>query len=487
MLDGLNRDGGGPADALTAALLGANRRSARNLVEEHLPAAGTVNEPVLASALITACSIRTLDRWPAWLRTIGPEVSTSAELDNALFRLVKQLWSLTVDATAVSASDAVRAAGGAVADILDRRPVEDRPTMSADVQESLGEPVENDDAATERRRLLTAAEPLLRSGALAPSVLATKEAADLAATLRADLTVDEEDDPVVAYVVASAEDTLRGFARPGVDGELPAPEAMSALVRSLHENTWLPEPHATLLRLLGRVAAPETAELPAAPTPQRIKALRDEHGKGFDQGVAAWITATAPDVPDLLAGTDVALRADSPAVDLVDAVECRAAEMPTRDRVALLHGLLNDADQPPPSSRMLRAAGVGSVPDIEVARILADRQTRANNGPQRKHLMAAWENAAVELDGARRLLFEKILIPLFNSKDSGGSQAAIDLGIQYLPRLAKKQPPKTKAPLGSAVVRAVGEERAGEILGPLGYKVTQSGSLFWRRTKIDTR
>lgn len=485
LLDGLNRAGGGPADVLTAALLGANRRSLRNLVEEHLPAAGTVNEPVLASALITACSIRSLDRWPEWLRTVGPEVSTSAELNNALLRLVKQLWSLTVDAAAVPAADAVRAAAVAVVDILDRRPVEERPSMSEDVQKSLGEPVEDDDAATERRRLITAAEPLLRCGALAPGVLAGKEAADLAATLRADLTV-EEDDPVVAYVVASAEDTLRGFARPGVDGELPAPEAMSALVQTLHENTWLPEPHATLLRLVGRVAAPETAELPAAPTSQQINALRDEHGKSFDQAVAAWITATAPDVPELLAATDVALRADSPAVDLVDAVASRAAELPTKARVALLRGLLDDADRPPPSTQVLRAAGVGSVSDIEVARILTDRQTRANNGPQRKHLMAAWENAAVESDGSRRLLFEKILIPLFKPKDSGGSQAAIDLGIEYLPRLAKKQPTKTKTPLGNAVVRAVGEERAGKILGPLGYKVTESGSLFWRRTKIDT-
>jgi hypothetical protein len=99
---------------------------------------------------------------------------------------------------------------------------------------------------------------------------------------------------------------------------------------------------------------------------------------------------------------------------------------------------------------------------------------------------AAWENATVESDGARRLLFEKLLIPLFKPKDNGGSQPAIDLGIEYLPRLARKQPTKSKTPLGNAVVRAVGEERAGTILGPLGYKVSQSGSLSWRRTKIDT-
>lgn len=488
LLNQLDGSAEGPAQTVVRALLKANRRATRELVEGRLGRLTPTNDPALASLLLTSCSRRTLDSWPAWLSAVSPVAADAIETDDATQRLLDQLWTSGTEPDARPAT--VQAAASAAVALLDHRTTEGRPSMASAVERSLGDPVEDDDRAVERQRLLAAAEPLLLAGALAPGVLATKEIGDLAATLTAERTVIQDDDPVVDYVIATALDALGGFSRPGVPGAPTDSEAQATLVRALHDNTWLPEPHATRLRLLARTQAAEPDEsLPELPPPDAIRGLHAEHGPQVDDAVAAWLTLARPDAETLLAAADSALSDGTPSQQLLDAVAARLADYPLTDRVAVLHGLLDDPDRPAPSEVVLRAAGTAGarlVPDIEVARILAARNRGASNSVRRRHLMQAWANASIESDNARKLLFETVLIPLFGSKDNPAPDAAVNLGVEYLPLLAKTQPSKTKAPLGEAVRQAVGDKDAGKVLRPLGYKVSESGNPLWRRTKIDT-
>jgi hypothetical protein len=488
LLERLDGSAGGPAHALVGALLKANRRAVRELVESRVARLSPVTDAALASQLIRACAVRPLEEWPAWLSVVAPDAAAAPDTGDAIQGLVNQLWTSGTRTSAPPPVATVQAAASAVVVLLDSRPAAARPSMANAVRQGLGQPVEDDDAANERRRLLDAAEPLLAAGALEPKVLAAKEAEDLAATLRADITPDETDDPVVAYVVATTEDALRGFPRRGVGGQPADPDAQAELVRALHDNTWLPEPHATRLRLLGRSIPGAPDDLPALPAPEEIQALRAEHGRVLDDTLAAWARLAKPEPAALLAAADTALQEAAPSQDLLDAVASSVSGFSAKDRGNFLHGLLDDPDRPAPSADVLRAAGTAgakAVPDIEVARMLAARRPGATNSIRRKHLMEAWHNARIESEAARKLLFERILIPLFGSESDPAPAAAVDLGIEYLPLLARTQPSKTKAPLGEAVVGAIGEDEAAKVLLPLGYKVNETG-IFFRRRKVDT-
>lgn len=488
LLTGLDGSAGGPAQALIAALLNADRRSIRQLIESHLSDVSPVSDTALASQLIRACAVRPLEVWPAWLSAVSPDAAVDSGTDNALQNLVGNLWTFAIS-TDTPSPGTVQAAAIAVGNLLDARPLAQRPSMAADVRQSLGQAVADDEAANERRRLLAAAEPLLVAGALEPGVLAKKEAEDLAATLREDFTPTGLGAAVVPYVAATTEDTLRGFARPGVPGQAADPDAYAELVRALHDNAWLPEPTATHLRLLGRATPNAPDDLPDLPTPGEMEALRAEHGTSLDDTLGLWTRLAMPDAAALLAATDTALKETAPSKDLLDAITSSVSTFSTTDRGNFLHGLLNDPDRPAPSKDVLHAAGTAGakvVPDLEVARILVTRQPSATNSTRRKHLMQAWDNASIESEAARKLLFEQVLIPMFGTKDDPAPATAVHLGVEYLPRLARTQPSKTKAPLGEAVVRVLGEDRAAKVLGPLGYKTSETGIPLFRRKKVNT-
>lgn len=473
---------GRPAPAQPTA--SSNPQDEPDLPDAIADALGTLLGQLDASS----CFPRALASWPTWLAPISAEAAASPETDDALQALMDRLWSRSTSTKDPAAPAAVQAAASAVVRLLDSRPTDGRPSMAKTVREALGQAVSDDDSANERRRLLRAAEPLLAAGVLSPAVLAAKEAADLAETLGADLAVDEADDPVVTYVTSVTEDALRGFPRPGVPAAPPDPNAQAELVRALHDNTWLPEPHATRLRLIGRTLAVALDDLPPLPAAEAIGALRTAQGPRFDDTAALWIRLAEPDAPALLAAADAALQGEAPSESLSDAITARVDALSSKERVDLLHGLLDDPDRPAPSTNVLRAAGAGgrrAVPDIDVARILAARRAGATNSTRRSHLMQAWANAGIEAEAARRLLFEEVLIPLFGTSSEPAPASAIELGVQYLPLLARTQPSKTKAPLGAAVIRALGDDQAAKVLRPLGYKVNKSGIPLFRRSKVD--
>lgn len=486
LLKRLDGGDGGSAQALTAVLLDVDNQEARNLLENHLPDIGQVDDPALASQILHACCRRALSNWPAWLAVVSSAAARADATDSALQQALNLLWtSASKKENPPSAVD-LRAAATALVGLLDHRPEEQRPVLREAIQDSLGDAVQDDEQATERLRLLTAVEDLIVTGALRPGIVAAKEAEDLPATLRADLIEQDQDDPVLAYVSATVLNSLAGWERPGVAGELPSAEQARELVKALYECSWMPSPEATRLPLLARsrTGLGDDPELPALLSAEDVAALRTEHGSGVDDAIAAWIRLASPSAEELLKAGQQALSADQPHSDLLAALEERTGELAPKDRLDLLAGFLRDAERPAPNETVLRAAGSEAVPDIDIARVLTARQIDSTNEVRRRLLLEAWHRSGIESDGARRLLFEQILIPMFKPKSEGGSDSAVRLALEYLPRLAKTQPTGTKKPLGKAVVSAVGQEQAADLLKPLGYKSSKHGLL--RRKTVET-
>jgi hypothetical protein len=484
LLEQLARGTGGPAQALASVVLDVDHQDTRNLVENHLGDLGQIDDPEFGAQILKSCVNRVLSNWPTWLTAVSSMAVPHRDMDDALLQALNSLWAKSVSTTRPPTSAEIRAAATAVVGLLDHRPEEQRPELRIAVLASLGEAVEDDEQATKRMRLLRAVEDLITTGALKPGVIAAKEAEDLPTTLRADLAVLAQDDPLVVYVSAAAPDSLAGWARPGITGEPPSSEQAAALVKALYESPWLPEPVATALPLLARaLASADDNELPSIPSAQDIAALRDEHGDSVDSAVAAWIRLADPSAEDLLVSVRSALSSSQPDSGLVTALGERARELTPKDRLTLVEGFLRDPDLPAPTTAVLRAAGSQDVPDVDIARVLVARQAEATNEARRRLLLDAWERSGIESNGARRLLIEQVLIPLFKNKASGGSDSAVNLGLEYLPRLARTQP-GTKTPLGRAVVDVIGQDRAADVLKPLGYKSSKSGLL--RRKTVET-
>lgn len=487
LLDQLDAAAGGPAQALASVVLDVDHQDARGLVEDHLSSVGQVEDPAVASHFLRACARRRdLSRWPAWLATVTSTAATKQATDTGLLHVVTGLWSAAVTPDSPPAVEDLRAAATAVVALLDHRPAEQRPVPRDAVSASLGDAAEDDDAATERLRILQAAEALVTTGALRAGVLALKEAADLPVTLRAELPEQDLGDPLVAYVAETVLDTLSGWARPGVAGEPPPAEQARGVVKALYDCSWLPEPEATRLPLLARDTAglANDRELPTLTSAAEIASTRAEHGAVVDTAIAAWIRLASPNADDLLTAARAALSVPQPDSELVTAFKEQASDLGPKDRLSLLAGFLQDPDQPPPTQTVLRAAGSAAVPDMDIARLLASRQVHSTNEVRRRLLLEAWQRSEIESDAARRLLFEQILIPLFKPKSSGGSDSAVALGLDYLPRLARTQPPGTKTPLSEAVIAAVGKDRAVDLLKPLGYRSSKHG--LRRRRKVET-
>lgn len=474
-----------PAQALVPVILAVDTELARTIVEDALDMIGPVDDPGLAATLLSACRRRVPSRWPKWTAPLAPG-AVQAITTPPLQRLVDNLWDLASRENNPATPDDVRTAAATVVSLLERREPQERPSVEEAVRTTLGGPATDDETATTRTDRLRVAGTFVDSGLLPPQVLVAKEAEDLAVTLRTELPEQEADDPLLQYVAQSVRDVLAGWARPGIRAVPATAEQAQALADALHACTWLPEPDATRLRLLSRRAPNVSHEhLPPLPTAADVNELRREHGAAVDEAVAHWIALAHPNADQLLEASASARSGSAPSPELLTSIRQQTDDMTAKDRLSVLVGALGDINEAAPSAAVLQAAGAASLPDTEVAKALVDRYGECTNNVQRKHLLEAWERAGIKSDGARKALFHGVLIPLFRPKDNGGNAGMNDLGVEFLPRLARTQPAGMKRPLGEAVVRALGEGRAGRVLQPIGYKVTKSG-LFRRKTDVDT-
>lgn len=447
LLRGFEPGSGGPAQELLGVLLDTNLRAMRDTAEDALPGERSVTDAVLAAKMLQACGWRTIDRWSTWTAPLSPAALRDDAVEEALQNLVNTLWTRAFEDEDRPPLIAIREAAALVAGLLDHRESAARPSMERVVTESLGVPPADSESAQKRLAVLDAVEPLLGAGALHPSVLTRKEADDLPTTLGADLPEQDTEDPLVKYVLRSVPETLSGWGRPGVAAAPPDAESQEEVLSALDGGSWLPEPHATGLPLIARWmvhrgdASADTAQtVPDLPAADAMARLRSEHGSEADLALAAWVRLARPDAQALLQATDEALTSshDGPVIDAVaESVEA----LSPADRATFLSGLLADVDRSAMSAAVLRAAGAGSVPDIEVARLLAERFHRCATNVQRQHVLDLWDRTEIGSDAARRLLFERVLIPLFRPKGEGGSGSAIELGLSYLREWPARSPP----------------------------------------------
>ncbi|XUZ29460.1 hypothetical protein ACQVDT_33565 [Streptomyces sp. RMIT01] len=84
---------------------------------------------------------------------------------------------------------------------------------------------------------------------------------------------------------------------------------------------------------------------------------------------------------------------------------------------------------------VLVAAGWQQFPDAYVAELLCDRYSNATNRHERQAVLDLWRAADLTSDKAKRLLLDRVLIPML-----GTNQTTADTALSYVPSLLKTIP-----------------------------------------------
>lgn len=475
----------GPAQEALCVLLGVDDLRVHTLIEQVIADAGPVRTPELVARVLTVTHRRRPQVWQPWLDAVPVDAAAGHGADRPLANLARLLWTEAVKTTGRLSDEQLVAAAARLATLIEQRPAERRPDLTADVRSSLGDPAEDDEDATARLAVHSGAAVLLNAGILPPGVLVQAEAADLTATLAAAVTSATPADPLVRYVADTTLAVLNGWPSGAAEAQAPSDEQARSVVDAVRACTWLPEPIATTLPLLAGALHPGSQGHPA-PTAAAMDALRLAHGPQTDGAIGAWIAITIPTPADLATATRTALAGDRPAPALLGAVGEAADRLTARERGELLAAALADINAPPPTEAALHALRTG-IADRDVARTLSDRYGRASNNPQRHHVLELWDRAGIAVDAARKHLIENVLMPLFALNSTGGNAAAAEMGLDYLARLAKPFPSGTKKQLGQAVVDATHphglENKAKRAMKDAGYGTRSKG--WFRGDEID--
>lgn len=487
----LQRGPDGPAQELVSLLLTVDDRRIRDLVEPHIALTGPVEDPEFGAQILKACARRSVSLWPRWLGSLTSAATAEGGADEPLSKLIERLWHSATQEEDRPSGDHLVEASAALLKVLEYRPGDRGPSVADAVRASLADYVADSESARARLELHEAAEPLLAAGILPPIVLVEREAESLISTLQEDLPEQDPDGDLANYVTRTAIGAIAGWPGSGPDSELPSASTVADLLIALHECTWLPEPHATGLPLIARVAAAnvDQSQLPPLVPASVIAALSDEHGSAATHAVVAWMSIADPSATELESLVP-RLIADHPPSEVLSALLTQTTKLDSKARVALLGSLLNDPNAAVPGSAVLAAIGITVTPDMEVARLIVQRFEKCGNNAQRRHVLELWERCDLSAEAARRYLVERVLIPLFNLNVERGNSQAAEIGLDFLTRLAQPPPAGTKKALGDAVMEAThghnGEGRAVDALKSLGYKATRKGSIFRRRTEVDT-
>ncbi|WP_406085854.1 P-loop NTPase fold protein [Kitasatospora purpeofusca] len=472
------------AQQLMVVLLDAARAEGNGIVETHLAKLGPVRDGTTARRVLDGAARRLPGIWPLWLGAIDPHLPM-AELNEPLTALLEQLWGYTAKRPA----DEIRGAADAYTALVGDQ-LTPGLALTPIVLEALRDTVDGDETAEAHQALLKRAEPFLGSGLVDPVELAGHECSVLTGVLQLGGDKAGADDALLQYVTTVAPSCFTAFGhRTGVVlGE----DAATAMIQAVDDCGWIPDPQHTALTLATRRAADShlsgATTLRGLPSADSMRAFFDAHGALADLALTDWIALDQPSGGDLTTASVQALRSTSPppSSTLLAEVRRRLAGLPAAEQTAFWRALIGDKKTAPTSHTVLVHAGWTDLPDHEAASLIADRAAQCTNNPERRTVLALWQEAGITQSTHRKRLLEEVLLPLLDPKNI----SATELVLEFLPRLADPIPPGMKNQISRTVEQATAaneklHSRAIRALTDLGY-TTQGTGWFGRRQKIRT-
>ncbi|MER8199855.1 P-loop NTPase fold protein [Streptomyces microflavus] len=479
---------GAPAAAHTIVriLLGLGSTGGRRTVEANLMYVPPVRDVSLARLVLISARRRDVRSWPKWLGVLAPGLELDA-VKPQIESMYQRLWNLATEDESPLEADIVGDAADAFVRLVNDRPASQHPDIAAVVLASLDGFAKSDEDAAARSIFIGALRPLVESGLLDRRVILQNESASVAATLSEPdtTTLPQEDGELLNYLADTVVECLRDFT---TAAEHPLSlEQVTTLVKAVEHCGWLPDPQRTRLRILCRLHAGQGAvsrmSLDALPSALQMATYARRHPELGPTTVADWIRVEEPSPADLQSAAAALMKTSQPSAisSLASAVRNRLTLLPVHDQAEFWRELIDRARTAHPID-VLVAAGWQQLPDAYAAELLSDRYDTARNKLERQTVLDLWDAAAVTDDTARRLLLDRVLIPMLST-----NQTAADTALSYLPRLVRSIPGGRKKALRQAVEGSCTSwpglsGKAITALKTIGYDTERVGLL--RRERI---
>ncbi|MFB7830106.1 P-loop NTPase fold protein [Streptomyces sp. NPDC056056] len=478
------------AHTIVQILLSLEAQVGRDTVEGNLAYVPAVRDVSLARLILTSATRRRASVWPQWLGVLTAELDLDA-VRPQIESMYQRLWEQTTAEKSPLGAEVVATAADAFVRLIDDRPDSHRPDIAAVVLASLDGHAISDEDAAERTAVLGMLQPLVERGLLDRKAVLQNESIAVTATLSESdetITPPEEDGELLAYLAETVVECLRDFM---IATEHPLSlEQATSLVEAVERCEWLPEPHRTQMRTHCRLHAGSEAvsqmTLDALPSASQMAVHARQYPQSGPSTVAAWIRVEEPSPADLRAATAALIRASraTPNSPLTAAIRDRLDALLVSDQVAFWRELVGTTRTDYPIE-VLVAAGWQQLPDAYVAELLSDRYSNATNRSERQAVLDLWRAADLTSDRAKRLLLDRVLIPML-----GTNQTTADTALSYVPSLLKAIPSGRRKTLRQAVESSFAtspglEKKAINALKSIGYNTERVGLLRRERLSRD--
>ncbi|MDI9966727.1 P-loop NTPase fold protein [Rhodococcus sp. IEGM 1251] len=458
-------------------LLAIDARPARDSAEQLIRRSEPTTQPELAAALLTSGRRRHANLWPVWLQAVAPAAIQPAHAV-LINRLLTSLWANE------SPDDETKAVLDALQPLIAALPPGAQPDLTSTITNELDTFVTSSDEASERRRLLTRADPFTAAGLVDGSLVAAAVVSTLQDTLAETLSPVGRDDPLYQYITNNGATAVAARAGSTNDTEI------HGILSEAESSPWLDElGHVEVPLIIATHSGLAPAEMTALPTPQMMAEVIDNYADQSSRAASLWVSLTKPGPDDFVLVFDRLAAAHAVSTEFVEAAESTQKDWGSDQRRPVLNHYLNEPDTSAPDELTLRAIGLAAADDKMVADLLCDRFSRATNNTQRRAVVDLWTNAHINETAARKKLIETIVYGLLAlSTSDNRNVSATELALTALDTLGDPLPYGIKGALGERIKTAVDgnkdlETKALRVLPRLGYSTT-TGGFFGRSKRV---
>ena len=357
--------------------------------------------------------------------------------------------------------------------------------MTSNVIEALQPLVTDADEASTRRQLLAYAEQFATAGFVDSAPVAEAVVSTLKDTLAQSLSPVDHDHSMYQHVALDGAAALTACSSSISDDEL------NGILSEASNSPWLDDVRRVELPLtLATSAGRAATAIDGLPTAQAVADIVYNYEGEATSAATLWANLIEPQPDELALVLDRLLDAQVISTEFSDAARQAQLTWSPTQRRAFLDRYLIQPDSEVPSDLTLRAIGLATVDDGEVADLLCDRFSQATNNNQRQAVVDLWVKADIHDNTARKRLIETVIYGLIGlHAESNRNTSAVDLALSALSNLCKPLPHGVKGALGDRLKAAVDgnktlEDKALRVLPGLGYSTSSRGFLG-RKNRVD--
>ncbi len=391
----------------------------RRAVNQHRGKLDTISDPELISLLLTSAPHWYPDHWNVWLA--GINAASAAKIPNAADLMAAAARSLWRNAWAEQPPEKLQAIRTLGPEALGALATEGVPVNQITVLEMMRDRLDGafgTNAAVESQQdALQVAGSFVDAKLLDRRSLSDLDLDCCVATFQTPLPAETpgewEQVPPAAYTRVLAAITSASA------------ESLTALRDAVAASTWLGEDRRASLTLAAAAALHGLDETTSSPfTAEQVATLIQQHGAGFYNGAAIWLSTFATTPADAWIAFAHTVTTELPE-ELSEALRVYSHGLNAKGKFELVAPALQNAFSAAPSASFLKAVRFTEIDQREASALIINLAAEATD-EQRAVVLMLWHQLNPSGEPTRNRLVQKIYLPLVRSGTSG-----VDLALEH--------------------------------------------------------